>query len=45
MAGDLAKTASEEEQYKWIDDEIAEVLKKDELFNSRYHPEHRSVRT
>ncbi|KAI6249171.1 hypothetical protein HI914_02217 [Erysiphe necator] len=45
MAGDLAKTASEEEQYKWIDDEIAEVLKKDELLNSRYHPEHRSIKS
>ncbi|KAI6251189.1 hypothetical protein HI914_00898 [Erysiphe necator] len=45
IAGELAKTASEEVQHIWTDDEIVEVLNKDEPFNSRYHPEYRSDRT
>ncbi|KAI0996941.1 hypothetical protein K3495_g11243 [Podosphaera aphanis] len=38
ISGELARTANEEKQHKWTDDEIAEVLRKDEPFNSRHHP-------
>ncbi|RKF64000.1 hypothetical protein OnM2_021120 [Erysiphe neolycopersici] len=45
IAGELAKTTNVEAQHKWTYDKIAEVLIKDELFNSHYHPEYRSVRS
>lgn len=45
IAGELAKTASEEAQHRWANDKIAKVLNKDESFNSSHHPECRCVRT
>ncbi|KAI0995921.1 hypothetical protein K3495_g12259 [Podosphaera aphanis] len=44
ISGELARTANEEKQHKWTDDEIAEVLRKDEPFNSRHHPNYCPLR-
>ncbi|KAI0991872.1 hypothetical protein K3495_g16315, partial [Podosphaera aphanis] len=44
ISGELARTVNEEKQHKWTDDEIAEVLRKDEPFNSRHHPNYCSPR-
>lgn len=44
ISGELAKTANEAFQHVWTQEEITEIIEKDEPFNSRHHPDYRSER-